>query len=759
MLVSFFIMKKALLLIATLAVLAGASAKPVDPVSLSRIVSSFFPGREVRGIEIVDGIYLSTPVDGRGFLLHSADNCVRPVLAFSPNGRFDAGNMPAHVRGWIDGYAREIAAMREAGAVPSARVEAEWTYYLEGAPKTVGDSVAPMLTTIWNQAPYFNLLCPYDTDDSAYCVTGCTATATAQIMKYWNHPATGMGSHSYYHPSYGMLSANFGNTNYRWADMPDTVNYLTDSSSMMAVAELMYHVGVSVNMNYSPHSSGAYVNSYGSSTRASSENALKTYFKYNPMLMGVFKAEYTDYEWDSIMRFEVDAGRPVLYSGYDSAGGHAFVFDGYKEMADSNTDASNLFFHINWGWGGAYDGYYTVDSLSPGAGGIGGNATYTFNMGNSAVIGIQPLVAASDSIVVIDMVSSNPQHGTVIGSGTYTPLVDNVQIRAVAAEGYRFVRWKSGSMQNPISFVACGDMTDTAIFEPLCGDTLGYCFDGLMSSWADDYGATTEWGIRIPASMRGVGRGMRAVQFYPYVDGDHTLNIYIGDSITPATLAYSMVISVPSYAVDDWNSYALDSLLPIPEHSVVWVTMKYQGTGVYPASVSRYSGNGDGCWYHLPNGWAKFDDEDIFYCTWMLRAVFEPRQFTVTVYPNDPNVCSTYGDGTYFGGDQVTIGAVILDQHCTFLRWTDGSPYNPYTFTITTDTVMVAYCSCDVGIDDVEDDELQISVDGLTIDINQEAEFYDLQGRLLAVGRRAVMPAAGVYVLRVGGTARKVVVF
>ncbi len=735
--------------------LAGASAKPVSPFLASEVASHFFPNTQLRTVEM-DGMYLFAPDGGNGFVLVANDDCVRPVLAYSPDGTFDPNAMPVHLRRWIEGYAREIASVKEAGLSQSAAVAAEWNYYLGEAPKTFGDTIAPMLTSVWNQGNYFNTLCPYDTQDSMRCYTGCTATATAQIMNYWEHPAVGWGSNAYYHPRYGILTAMFDTTYYRWDMMPDTLNYLTDPDSALAVAELMYHVGVAVNMNYGTSGSGAAVNAYGSTTRPSAENALKTYFKYSPMLYGVLKTEYTDSEWDSLMHSEVAAGRPVLYAGYDSSGGHAFVLDGCQLIEDSLS--TRLFFHVNWGWGGAYDGYYTLDSLSPGAGGAGGNATYTFNISNSAIVGIIPITAAADSMVTVSLEPNFPGHGTVSGSGYYRTGVDTVNIWARAAEGYRFVRWQSGSLQNPLTFVAMGDMIDTAIFERLQGDTLGYCYDGLSTSWVDDYGSTTEWGIRIPASMRGAGRVMRAVQFFPYEGGDHTLKIYFGSNLASATLVHTQTISVTGAEYRQWNEFPLTDTFRVSGNDVVWVTMSYTGGG-YPASMSRYCGNSDGSWYHLPQGWAKFDEEDIFYGSWMLRGVFEPRTITIDVQPADPNICTTFGEGTYRGGDPVTIGAVILDPRCTFQHWSDGSPFNPYTFTASDDTLMVAHCHCDgLGIDDADADIVEVTVEGRTVSVNTDAEFYDLQGRLLARGSRASMPVAGVYVLRIGSAAKKVVV-
>lgn len=746
---------KKMILPMLLAVALVASAKPVDPMVLSRMAASLFPGHTVTCASAYDGMLLFVPDGGEGFVLLASDDCVRPVLAFSHTGVFPADGMPAHVAQWLDGYLREIASVRASGIGQTPQVAAEWHSWLDApGTKNEGDSIGPLLTTAWNQGRYFNTFCPYDQNDSMRCYTGCTATATAQIMKYWNHPTVGWGNHSYHHSLYGTLSAQFDTTYYRWSMMPDTLNYLTDPDSAAAVAELMYHVGVAVEMNYGTSGSGAAVNSYGSSSRASSENALKTYFKYNPMLYGVFKSSYTDSEWDSLMYNELLAGRPILYAGYDNSAGHAFVLDGVREMDDSLT--VHRYYHVNWGWGGAYDGFYTIDSLSPGAGGIGGNATYTFNLNNSAVIGIMPVTAASDSVVTVSVVPDNYQHGEVTGSGEYVSLHDVVSIWAHAAEGYRFVRWKSGSMQNPLQFLACGDLTDTAIFEPLRGDTLGYCFDGIVTAWADDYGSTTQWAIRIPASMRGAGRNMSAVQLCPYEAGSYTLGVYIGATMSTASLVHTQVVEVAYGDNRSWHHYPLSQQVYVASGEVVWVTMTYQGGG-YPASSSRYSGNSDGSWYHQPEGWVCFDEQDVFYGTWMLRAVFEPREVVVTVEPADIEVCSTYGEGTYMGGDQVTVGAVLLNMQCTFSHWNNGSVDNPYTFVADEDIMLVAHCNCPgLGIDDVEADGPTVDIEGRTVTVDDEASFYDMLGRCVAQGRVATLPAAGVYIVKTATGIKKV---
>ena len=335
--------------------------------------------------------YIYNVNQNQGFVIVSADDAATPVLGYSTSSAYTGKNMPPAFIKLLEKYKQEIIFIKRNALTADSKIQRDWSQLFTGKiPSTRGTAaVSPLLTTSWDQMPYYNDLCPYDYTYSSRTVTGCTATAMAQIMKFWNYPATGNGFHSYGHNTYGTLSANFGNTTYSWTSMP---NKLTSANS--AVATLMYHCGVAVEMNYgvaSQGGSGAYVISSASPITACAEYAFKTYFGYDPaLLQGLERANYSDVTWIQKLKTELDNGRPLQYAGFGQ-GGHTFVFDGY--------DNSNKF-HVNWGWSGMYDGYFDINSLNPGSGGTGGGAG-TYNNGQQALIGIKPISGGSGTSTLV----------------------------------------------------------------------------------------------------------------------------------------------------------------------------------------------------------------------------------------------------------------------------------------------------------------------------------------------------------------------
>ena len=383
----------------SLIVLAGrASALPVTAGKALSVAQNFWT--EMTGSkadpQFVDrsaewgysGIYLFTRPQG-GFVMVAADDAARPILGYSPTSSIDPTALPAPLAEWLSTYQLQIDAARSKGAKATASDVSEWQRLISGRTKPMAkEGVGPLLTTQWDQVAPYNDLCPGN------AVTGCAATAQAQMMKYWNFPPFGRGAHSYNAPNYGMQSADFAHTLLDWDNMPDKPTAYSPETQRNAVATLMYLCGVGLEMNYNTGEAGgsAAAGLAGMAGVHSIDNSLKDYFYYSPDMQVITKSQgYTDDTWRAALIAELDQHHPIIYTGSATQGGHGFVCDGYD---------SRQYLHFNFGWSGRGDGYYPVDSISPGVGGVGGNVTYTFNLFNQALIGAVPVYAlrASDTV-------------------------------------------------------------------------------------------------------------------------------------------------------------------------------------------------------------------------------------------------------------------------------------------------------------------------------------------------------------------------
>ena len=340
----------------------------VDPSLLSL---TYKASSTINGELITDFYVFNT--GNTGFIIVSGDDNVIPVLGFSDESSFDPNYVPASVQEWLDNYKEQVNYVVAHNLAGNEKTVAEWSALQQpvtarSGAKTTATGVTPLLKTLWDQAPFYNSMCPYDATADTNAVTGCVATAMAQVMKYWKWPVQGMGSHTYSSP-YGSLSANYSAATYKWDSMPNTV-----SKNNNFVATIMLHAGISVNMDYGAKESGAFVTAASSPITNCAEYALKTYFNYKPTLMGASRYSYSDSDWVHLIQSELDNKRPVLHTGSGTSGGHCFVVDGY-------IPGSRL--HINWGWGGYYNGYYAFDNLAP-------NSSETFNSNMTLIVGITP---------------------------------------------------------------------------------------------------------------------------------------------------------------------------------------------------------------------------------------------------------------------------------------------------------------------------------------------------------------------------------
>ncbi|MBQ9556142.1 MAG: C10 family peptidase [Muribaculaceae bacterium] len=316
-----------------------------------------------------------------GFIIVSGDDRLEPVCGYSMSGTFNPDDMPEALTAWLADLQRQVDFLRN---------------HPEAQPLTarqLSTSVAPLLTTRWHQCRPYNDLCPEapSGDDphliyGGHACTGCAATSTAQVMNYYEWPKQGTGSFSYttyvtfYNPNLPYadsrevtLSADFSQSVYQWDLMRDIYlyadknshGYLDENGHVVihiiddhgdtipdpdgiygnAVAKLMSDVGISVRMSYGAEGSA--------SATGYIKLALEEFFGYRTEYRS--RDEYAG-DWDAALRADLDAGHPLIYSGYGYAGGHAFVIDGYDSQGR---------FHVNWGWAGKYDGYFMSSALDP----------------------------------------------------------------------------------------------------------------------------------------------------------------------------------------------------------------------------------------------------------------------------------------------------------------------------------------------------------------------------------------------------------
>ena len=429
-----------------LAYCSAAFSKTVDQSAAALLATRFL---QAKGVPAAGGLTLSytqclggaTKVPlyfvytcaGGGFVLVGADDeLLPPVLAWSPTDSFVANAIPPHIASWLDHYTRD-AAWQLAHSNLAKRYTAQWQQLkAANAAAEKATLVTPLLACTWNQNGYYNIRCPYDTISKKYALTGCVATAMAQIMRFWQWPAAGIGFHAYIDSAYGLLWADFSRSNYNWNKMPNAMGR-TDTP----IAQLMYDAGVSVDMDYGVTSSSAYVLAENCPIRNNAQFALVNYFCYQPSMRDVFRVDYNDQDWINVIEQELNAGRPMMYSGTNDSEGHSFIADGY--------DAQNRI-HFNWGWGGAYNGYFTVESIAP--------DSISFMQQNSLLMGIQPdrtrALVMANAIEATDLVRQNSQfqvvskvinvnqaaysgNVTLMITGDYFPFFSDSQLVAISA--------------------------------------------------------------------------------------------------------------------------------------------------------------------------------------------------------------------------------------------------------------------------------------------------------------------------------------
>ena len=398
-------MKKLLVIVTTLVVFAGQMfANPVDVNTAKQLGVKYLANNvlSAKGITDAQLVYTLNSESGvpylyvfnheNGYIVMAADDRAYPVLGYCEDGVFDVNNIPDGLKYYLGHYGRQIQYAIDNELVAAADVTEQWDLLRkEGITmKTrMEKAVTPLLTTTWNQDYPYNYYAPTSSSwyaPGGHCYAGCVATAMSQVMKFWNWPETGVGEHSYSTSSNGgTLSANFGNTTYEWSIMPNSVS--SANAGGLAVALLMYHCGIAVDMDYSPNGSGAHTEDVA--------DALREYFRYGSCGYMDNRDSYTRTAWEDKLIAQLDRGIPFVYAGSDTDGGHAFNCDGYN---------NNRYFHFNWGWSGSGNNYYQIDALNSGNGNFNSYQRAVFEIipdyiYNAMIPGIETLeVGVADAV-------------------------------------------------------------------------------------------------------------------------------------------------------------------------------------------------------------------------------------------------------------------------------------------------------------------------------------------------------------------------
>lgn len=380
-------MKKFFVLINLCLVALATMAAPVSPSAASRVATNFWQtvlhgkGGLTPCPWQYEQIYLFVGEQG-GFVMVSADDCARPIIAYSLHNTIHPDALPIQLSERMAAYSGHIAEAVRQQVDAVANDAAAWKSLFSNQLRKDGDnpdSVAPLIETRWHQDNGYARLTPSHTP------VGCAATAQGQMMRYWKYPAFGRGSETYLAGSYGAQSADFAHTLYDWEHMPAEVSMTSPQEEQMAVSTLLYHIGVSLHMGYSPTGSGA-VGLAGQEGIPSIDNSLMNQFYYSRKMHPIFKVMgYTDERWADSLKADLQLGHPIIYCGVSPEGGHGFVCDGYQYRD------GQIYFHFNFGWSGKGDGYYTADDICPNVSPTGQvGSAYHFTESNQALLHAVP---------------------------------------------------------------------------------------------------------------------------------------------------------------------------------------------------------------------------------------------------------------------------------------------------------------------------------------------------------------------------------
>ena len=600
----------------------------------------------------------------RCFVIIAGDDAVHPVLGYSTNGGFGNEEMCNEVRDWLKSYDDQIALVKTDRLAATEEILSKWNDLINGRglePKS-RTVVSPLIRTKWSHKRVpFNNLCPEaPKGPGGHCVGGCGSVAMAQFLKYWEHPIRGIGEHSYTphaHPEFGVQYANFGETVYDWDNMLNDYFHGYSDAEASAVATLLYHCGVSVDINYGDTASGT--------NPSDVDTALWTYFNYTHNSHYLRKINYTDAQWIAMLKSDLDLEHPVIYRGKNQQTdvGHIFICDGYDEYD---------YFHFVLGWGGNYDGYYAIGAIHP---------SYDMNYLNGAVFGSYPntpsiappnniSTSVSGQNVIInwspvsgashyrlyrdgDLVAAHLNNSSYtdhnVNYGTHFYYVKSVKndgtMSLKSSKAFAEIHFSGPIPTNMVANTNGHDVSLSWQTPNTESSILHYGLDEPSTSGAgaNTQGDRTYWAQRYSVSvlMANAGMTIEKVSFYSRRAGEYTVGIYKGNVASITEFVYQQNYTATA---GSWQDIVFTQPVPIDYTQDLWVVFysdvykpasycSYSGVNVSDASL--YSQSGVSSWSRLNNR------------SWLIKTYLTDGTYTYNLYRNGNAVATNLTDNTY----------------------------------------------------------------------------------------------------------------
>ena len=493
-------MNKILLTLLAFMATIAMNAEQVSRQQALQKAQQFMPGKQfgdVRNFARSDmpsegePFFIFNAENNGGFVIVSGDDRTKAILGYSDRGNIKVDNMPENLRYWLDGYAQQINSLSNDNR-PQTR----------SATRSSMAAIPPLIQTQWSQDDPYNLMCPVYGD---MCLTGCTATAIAQIMYFHKWPEGKTKSIPEYTTRTNKIKLpELPPATFKWDNMKTTYSGEEDKESQYAVAELMRYVGQAMSMDY---------NTPDGSSASPIPDLMKAYFGYSRKFKRISKDDYDYSEWVEMLHGALADKKPILFGGYPTGPeepGHEFIVDGY--------DGAGLF-HVNWGWGGWCDGFFALEAADPDAPGIEGkSSTSGYCRHQTAILYLMPPIDEGEATVgeLFYWTIPSSKSATVQRASNYKELTELVIPASISIGGEKY----DVKGVEKFAFINASKLTSVKFS------------DGLESIGEMSFPIETLTKIELPASLKMIGKDafsdVPSLVVYSYVENPVEIDIAEG---------------------------------------------------------------------------------------------------------------------------------------------------------------------------------------------------------------------------------------